>query len=277
MDHRVLLLLGGGQNIGLATITAFKAQGYKVASVSRNPSDAIQKAADLVLVADFSNPSSIAGVFSKVEAQLGIPNVVIYNGIFYPFPVHFPRFNHCPSAYSWSGRATDPASPTTASLSGFQQDLAVNTTSVYAAVQAAVDGYARLPSTVPKTFIFTGNKAAAAISPGVFTLGFTKAATWYMIQTLVAAYRDCGYGFYFVDERTPEGKGMIYISGIAHAEMFLELAQRQTQGEPFVTFVRNKGEVRFKADEQANLPVLLPQEIADFGYGKPEDVEGVKW
>jgi NAD(P)-dependent dehydrogenase (short-subunit alcohol dehydrogenase family) len=80
MDHHILLLLGSGQNIGLASITAFKARGYKVASVSRTPSDAIQNAADLVLIADFSDPSSIAGVFSKVEAQLGIPNVVIYNG-----------------------------------------------------------------------------------------------------------------------------------------------------------------------------------------------------
>jgi hypothetical protein len=98
-----------------------------------------------------------------------------------------------------------------------------------------------------------------------------------MIQTFATAYKDHGYSFYFVDERTPEGKGMIYISGSAHAEMFLELAQRKEQGEAFVTFVRGQGEVRFEADERAKLPVLAPEDMADFGYGKPEDVEGVKW
>jgi hypothetical protein len=180
-------------------------------------------------------------------------------------------------AYCWTGRATDSTSPTTAPLTGFQQDLAVNTTSAYAAAQAAVTGFARLPDTVPKTFIFTGNKGAATICPSVFTLGLTKAATWYLIQVLAAAYKDKGYGFYFADERTPEGKGMIYISGSAHADMFLELAQRKEQGEPWVSFVRGKGEVKFEADDRAKLPVLAPDEIADFGYGKPDNIEGVKW
>jgi NAD(P)-dependent dehydrogenase (short-subunit alcohol dehydrogenase family) len=276
MAHRVLLLLGAGQNIGLASITAFKAQGYKVASASRTPSDAIRKAADLVLTADFSDPSCVADLFIKVEAELGIPNVVIYNGNDNLFGAS-PIFADLSLAYCWIGRATDPASPTTALITGFQQDLAVNTVSAYAAAQAAVEGFARLPPNLPKTFIFTGNKGAAAISPAVFTLGLTKASTWYMIQTLAEAYKDKGYGFYFVDERTPEGKGMIYISGSAHATMFLELAQRKAQGEAFVAFVRGKGEVRFEADERAKLPVLKGEELADFGYGKPEDVEGVKW
>jgi NAD(P)-dependent dehydrogenase (short-subunit alcohol dehydrogenase family) len=80
MAHRVLLLLGAGENVGLATITSFKAQGYKVASVSRTPGDAIRKAADLVLTADFSDPLCVADLFSKVETELGIPNVVVYNG-----------------------------------------------------------------------------------------------------------------------------------------------------------------------------------------------------
>jgi NAD(P)-dependent dehydrogenase (short-subunit alcohol dehydrogenase family) len=279
MDHRVLLLLGAGLNVGLASITAFKAQGFKVASVSRNPSDAVQKAADLVLTADFSDPSCIADIFSKVETKLGIPNVVIYNGnylapqlqYFHPFTYFFAV------AFCWEGRASDPAHPTTAPLAGFQQDLAVNTTSPYAAAQAAVAAFSRLPGSVLKTFIFTGNKGAAAISPPVFTLCLAKAATWYMIQTLVAAYKDQGYRFYFADERTPDGKGMIYISGEAHAEIFIDLAQREEQGEAFLTFVRGKGEVRFEADERAKLPVLAPNEMADFGYGKPDEVEGVRW
>jgi NAD(P)-dependent dehydrogenase (short-subunit alcohol dehydrogenase family) len=84
MDHRILLLLGAGENIGLASITAFKTQGYKVASVSRTPSDAVRKAADLVLTADFSDPTCITDLFTKVENELGIPNVVVYNGTQHP-------------------------------------------------------------------------------------------------------------------------------------------------------------------------------------------------
>jgi NAD(P)-dependent dehydrogenase (short-subunit alcohol dehydrogenase family) len=276
MEHRVLLLLGAGQNIGLATITTFKAQGYKVASVSRTPSDAIRNAADLVLTADFSEPSCISDIFKQVETTLGIPNTVIYNGIYSP-AWSSPISAHYPTAYSWAGRPTDRDSPVTAPLHGLQQDLAVNTTSVFAATQAAVAGFVRLPEATSKTFIFTGNRGAAAITPAVFTLGLTKAAAWYMIQMLVAAYQSQGYKFYFVDERTPEGKGMIYVSGEAHAEMFLELTQRKQQGEAFVAFVRGKGEIPFESDERAKLPVMSPEELVDFEYGKPDDVEGFKW
>jgi hypothetical protein len=183
---------------------------------------------------------------------------------------------NCSLAYCWAGRTTDPTNPAAASISDFQQDLTVNTISAYAAAQAAVEGFARLPSAVLKTFIYTGNRGAAAISPLFFSLSLTKAATWYMIQTLVAAYKDRNYRFYFVDERTPEGKGMRYISGTAHADIFLELSRNEEQGEAFVTFVRGKGEVPFEADDRAKLPVLMPQELADFEYGSPEDVEGVK-
>jgi hypothetical protein len=186
-------------------------------------------------------------------------------------------FTHYSIAYAWAGRATEPTSPATVPFSGFQQDLAVNTTSVFAAAQAAIAGFTRLPDAIPKTFIFTGNKGATAITPPLFSLGLTKAATWYMIQMLVAAYKGQGYGFYFADERTPEGKGMLYVSGEAHAEMFLELAQRKEQGEAFVTFVRGKGEVRFESDERAKLPVISPEEMADVEYGKSEGVEEVKW
>lgn len=82
MGHQILLFLGAGSNGGVASIVKFKAKGYKVAGVSRNPIEEVKQAADLVLPGDFNNPSEIATIFEKVEQELGIPNVVIYNGSF---------------------------------------------------------------------------------------------------------------------------------------------------------------------------------------------------
>jgi len=81
MVHQVLLFLGAGPNVGVASVKKFKSKGYKVAAVSRNPTLEVKGSADLVLSADFNDPSSIAGVFQRVDGELGIPNVVVYNGL----------------------------------------------------------------------------------------------------------------------------------------------------------------------------------------------------
>jgi hypothetical protein len=105
------------------------------------------------------------------------------------------------------------------------------------------------------------------ICPDILSLGLTKHAAWYMIQNLVAIYKDQGFRFYFVDERTPEGKGMFFISGQAHADLFLELTERDDQGSPLATFVRGVGLQSFPSDESASLPVLTLEEAADDKYG----------
>jgi len=79
-----------------------------------------------------------------------------------------------------------------------------------------------------------------------------------MIQTLAATPRfgSQGHRFYYVDERTPEGKGMRHISGPGHADFFLELAENDGQGNPLATFVRGKGYVHFEGNDGAVLPVI---------------------
>jgi hypothetical protein len=157
-------------------------------------------------------------------------------------------------------------------LDGLLQDFNVNTISAYAAAQEAVKGFAKLPAELHKTFIFTGNKSNAVVSPvpGILGFGMTKGASWYMIQTLVAAFKDAGYRFYYVDERTPEGLGMRYISGPAHAEFFTSLAERKDQGPAFATFVRGKGHTLFPGEEHLTLPVVGMEALADWKYGAPE-------
>jgi NAD(P)-dependent dehydrogenase (short-subunit alcohol dehydrogenase family) len=86
MALQIALFLGAGKNNGAASVTSFKANNYKVAAVARNPVPEIRETADLVISADFSDPSCIAGIFEKVEKELGTPSVVIYNGQLSKFP-----------------------------------------------------------------------------------------------------------------------------------------------------------------------------------------------
>ena len=55
-------------------------QGWKVAVATRSLKDDLKKVAQQVLQVDFTDPGAVAGVFEKVEKELGMPNVVVYNG-----------------------------------------------------------------------------------------------------------------------------------------------------------------------------------------------------
>jgi hypothetical protein len=112
----------------------------------------------------------------------------------------------------------------------------------------------------------------------LFLLTFTKTCTWNIIQHLIAApmYREKRYRFYFVDERTPKGKGMRFISGPAHAEYFLELAEGESQGPALATFVRGKGYVEFDGNEGATLPVSTMAKLSNIDYGA-EGTEEAKY
>lgn len=78
----VVLILGGGANIGAAVSQGFSAKGYKVASTSRtdNASNAGKNGIDLHITGDLSNSESVAHIFGQVVSKLGHPRVVIYNG-----------------------------------------------------------------------------------------------------------------------------------------------------------------------------------------------------
>lgn len=81
MASLVALVLGAGPNSGSAIASHLAAKGYKLALVSRKADESKSTDSELHVAADFADPSSIAGVFSKVKAKLGLPNVVVYNGV----------------------------------------------------------------------------------------------------------------------------------------------------------------------------------------------------
>lgn len=80
MSSPVILVLGAGANVGLSIAKKFAAEGWKVAAVARTIKDEIKANSSLALSADLSDPESMIKIFNEVEAKLGTPNVVVYNG-----------------------------------------------------------------------------------------------------------------------------------------------------------------------------------------------------
>lgn len=85
MASKVILILGAGPRVGYSVARKFKREGYNVAVASRNPDE--QKAKEegfLAVTVDLVDISSVKAAFAQVKEKLGIPNVVVYNGISSP-------------------------------------------------------------------------------------------------------------------------------------------------------------------------------------------------
>lgn len=98
----------------------------------------------------------------------------------------------------WPGAASTsnpPNDPFSLQLSDFSRDLNVNTVSPFVAAQQAASGFAQLPASSSKTFIYTGNALNTTIIPPLLALGVGKAATAHIIQSAAAAYKDRGYKY----------------------------------------------------------------------------------
>ena len=126
-------------------------------------------------------------------------------------------------------------------VADFARSLAINTTSVYAAAQAATAGFKTLPS--GGTFIFTGNCTNTAPLPSLSGNSIGKAATATLIQVLVGSEHKGEHSrYYYADERTADGAAVYSaIDGDAHAEHYMTLARQPTQGPWLQTFVKGVG------------------------------------
>lgn len=76
------LIIGAGSKVGLATSTAFASAGYKVAVASRTAK--LQDSGFTHFAFDAAKPDTVRGLFESVRRTVGVPSVVIYNGIFLP-------------------------------------------------------------------------------------------------------------------------------------------------------------------------------------------------
>lgn len=76
----VILIFGAGPNIGQAVARTFASKGYKVALAARSLREADSTDKQLNITSDLANPDDVLNAFTKVNKELGIPSVVVYNG-----------------------------------------------------------------------------------------------------------------------------------------------------------------------------------------------------
>jgi len=77
----IILILGAGPNIGQGVARTFASKGYKVALAGRSLREECSTDDQLNITSDFSNPDDVVNAFTRVKKVLGIPSVVVYNGI----------------------------------------------------------------------------------------------------------------------------------------------------------------------------------------------------
>ena len=74
----IVFIIGAGPGIGLSTAGLFKEKGYTVATGSRKPTSDHDESFHVKV--DATQQSSIQEAFARVNAELGTPTIVIYNG-----------------------------------------------------------------------------------------------------------------------------------------------------------------------------------------------------
>ncbi|KPM45544.1 hypothetical protein AK830_g972 [Neonectria ditissima] len=221
----IVLIIGAGPNIGQAVARNFASKGYKVALAARSLKAADSTANQLNIPSDFSKPDDVVNAFTKVKEVLGIPSVVVYNV----------SANHF----------TPADDPFSLSFADFSSDTNINIHGAFIAAQQAVSGFAQLPASAARTFIYTGNVLNVAILPRFLSQGIGKSGAAHMIWAASDAYKDRGYKFYYADERKADGSPKYRVDGDAHADLFWELANAKTQGPWMQTFVQGVGYKKF--------------------------------
>lgn len=221
----VVLILGAGPNVGEAVARTFASKGYKVALAARSVKEADSTNDQLNIPSDFSKTDDVVNAFTQVKKVFGIPSVVVYNV----------------SAVSF----TPADDPFALSLADFNRVNTINVNSAFVAAQQAVLGFAQLPASAARTFIYTGNVLNVTILPQFISQGIGKSGAAHMIWAASEAYKDRGYKFYYADERKADGSAKYRIDGDAHANLFWELAHAETQGPWMQTFVQGVGYKKF--------------------------------
>jgi len=217
------LVLGSGSNIGASVTKKLQSEGYTVATLSRSPPSTSSTSSNHHhITADLATSTALKShIASAATALGGFPNVIVYNAWSATFPQN---------ADNWLADISPEA---------VSKELAVNTVSLYAAAQAAVEGWEGLGEDdgTPRVLIYTGNPLPWINVPTLVSLGMGKSASATLVESLAATYGAGGKRFYFtmqVDEKT----GGIYngIDGPIAAQVYWDLIQRKEQGGWKISF-----------------------------------------
>jgi NAD(P)-dependent dehydrogenase (short-subunit alcohol dehydrogenase family) len=192
MVQNTIFILGAGPRIGWAVAEKFKAGGYKVAIGSRRPDMAKVKTEGFLPVSvDLTSVQSVEEAFVKVTNELGIPNVVVYNGNLDTLFSSLPECNMLTFPLP-AANLTFPSDPTdpfgSIAPQAFIDDTAINVTGAYVSMREAVNGFKKLTAEIPKVFMATGNVLPFYPAPIGFTLGAGKASLTHLINVGVQVY-----------------------------------------------------------------------------------------
>jgi len=140
----------------------------------------------------------------------------------------------------------DAKNPLALALKDLTRSNSINILSAFVAAQQAALGFADLPESASRTFIYTGNILNEVPIPLLLDLGVGKSATAHFIHAAADVYKDKGFKFYYADQRTEDG-GPAYsaVDGPAHAKLYAELAEGTSQGPWQQTFVKGIGYKKF--------------------------------
>jgi NAD(P)-dependent dehydrogenase (short-subunit alcohol dehydrogenase family) len=82
IPYATALIVGTGPGISASVARALSAAGVKVAVAARNVDKLAELAREIggpAFAVDATDPASVAGLFEAVEAQIGVPEIVLYN------------------------------------------------------------------------------------------------------------------------------------------------------------------------------------------------------
>jgi NADP-dependent 3-hydroxy acid dehydrogenase YdfG len=82
IPYRTALIVGAGPGISASTARALAAEGVKVGLAARNVDKLSPLATEIgarTFTVDASDPKAVTGLFEQADAQLGEPDLVIYN------------------------------------------------------------------------------------------------------------------------------------------------------------------------------------------------------
>ncbi|TFK37577.1 hypothetical protein BDQ12DRAFT_146112 [Crucibulum laeve] len=215
MSSLVAFIIGAGSRVSTAVGTSLKENGYSVAFGSRNPNvEAVKAQGFYPITVDAGKVESIKSAFAKVKAELGTPNVVIYNAASFVPP-------------------SEPGSPLSLPADGFESSATIGLNVFYAA-QEALTGFRSLKSG-PKAFIVTGNLLPfiPATNPLYFGLGTQKTISAKLVENFAHAYKAEGIQFYFASLVASDGGIPPFPdfdkSGPTHAQVYWELISNKEQ------------------------------------------------
>ncbi|KAH8804516.1 hypothetical protein F5884DRAFT_884042 [Xylogone sp. PMI_703] len=202
----IILIDGAGPNIGQSIGRAFAVKGYKVALAFWSAKDAQNTADQVHIAADFSDSNGVVSAFANPDSGAATLN-----------PLNDPLND-----------------PLALPLADFNKDFQINTISRFVAAQQAVQGFAQLPASASRTFIYTRNIPNTTIIPPLMDLGVGKSATAHLIQNAANGYKDRGYK---ADD--------CLCNSIMACPVCVELAEGKTQGPWQQTFVKGVGYKQF--------------------------------